>query len=205
MAGKMIDSLYGKILEKNTNEIVVQCGGVGYLVNTPLSASASLPGVGSEGIVYTVMNVTENDVSLFGFADRESRTMFRLLTSVSGVGPKVGLAILSALPPDRIALAISAGDHKALTAANGVGPKLAQRILLELKDKIAKGFGDAGLSLEDVSTATSAGAGAQTQAIAALVSLGYSQSEAAQAVAAIDPGMPVAEIIRLALRGMGGK
>ena len=117
----------------------------------------------------------------------------------------LGLAILSVMEPDRVALAISAGDHKAFKAASGVGPKLAQRIVLELKDKVAKGFVD-GINLEDVGAATAApaaqGAG---QAIAALVSLGYSQSEAALAVSKIDASLPVEEIIKLALRGMAGR
>ena len=102
------------------------------------------------------MSVTENDVSLYGFATEQQQACFEMLTAVSGVGPKVGLAILSVMEPERVALAISAGDHKAFKAASGVGPKLAQRIVLELKDKVAKGFVD-GISLEDV-----AGASAQT-------------------------------------------
>ena len=132
-----------------------------------------------------MINVTENDVSLYGFASEEQQACFELLTSVSGVGAKVGLAILSVMEPDRVALAISAGDHKAFKAASGVGPKLAQRIVLELKDKVAKGFAG--------------------QAIAALVSLGYSQSEAALAVSKIDGTLPVEEIIKLALRSMAGR
>ncbi|MEI3278565.1 MAG: Holliday junction branch migration protein RuvA [Faecalibacterium sp.] len=128
-----------------------------------------------------------------------------MLTAVSGVGPKVAVAILSVMEPDRVALAISAGDHKAFKAASGVGPKLAQRIVLELKDKVAKGFVD-GINLEDVGAATAApaaqGAG---QAIAPLASLGYSQSEAALAVSKIDASLPVEEIIKLALRGMAGR
>ncbi len=101
------------------------------------------------------MSVTENDISLYGFATEEQQSCFELLTAVSGVGPKVGLAILSVMEPDRVALAISAGDHKAFKAASGVGPKLAQRIVLELKDKVAKGFVD-GINLEDVGAATAA-------------------------------------------------
>ena len=103
--------------------------------------------------LYTVMSVTENDVSLYGFATEEQQACFEMLTAVSGVGPKVGLAILSVMEPERVALAISAGDHKAFKAASGVGPKLAQRIVLELKDKVAKGFVD-GISLEDVAGAS---------------------------------------------------
>lgn len=202
----MIDSLTGKILEKTPGEVVVRCGGVGYLAFIPSPDVGALPAVGEEATVYTAMCVSENDVSLYGFASRASRAMFRMLTGVSGVGPKVGINILSALPPERIALAVSAGDFKALTAASGVGPKLAQRLVLELKDKIAKGMGDTG-SFEGVAAIASAAdsPGAAGQAVAALVSLGYTASEAASAVAAIDPNLPTAEIIRLALRGMGGR
>ena len=122
---------------------------------------------------------------------------------MSGVGPKAGLAILSVMNPDRVALAISAGDHKAFTAANGVGPKLAQRIVLELKDKVGKGLAEGGLSLGDA--AVQSPTGNLSQAIAALVSLGYSQSEAAQSVAKVDETLPVEEIIKLALRSMAGR
>ena len=166
----MIYSLSGKIIKKTLNAVVVSCGGVGYCVQCPTSVAGALPGVGREATLYTVMSVTENDISLYGFATEEQQSCFELLTAVSGVGPKVGLAIV-----------------------------------LELKDKVAKGFVD-GINLEDVGAATAApaaqGAG---QAIAALVSLGYSQSEAALAVSKIDASLPVEEIIKLALRGMAGR
>ena len=174
----MIYCLTGKLLEKAPDYAVVSCGGVGYLAAIPSTTAGALPAVGDTCTLYTCMNVTENDVSLFGFADKESQTMFRLLTGVSGVGPKVGLAILSVLSPDRVVLAVSAGDHKAFTAASGVGPKLGQRIVLELKDKVGKGL------------ATGLG-------------LGYTGSEAAQAIARLDPSLPVQELIRLALQGIG--
>ncbi len=199
----MIYCLTGKIVKKNLDSVVVSCAGVGYLAQVPASVAASLPAVGREATLYTVMNVTENDVSLYGFATEQQQACFTMLTGVSGVGPKAGLAILSVMEPDRVALAISSGDHKAFTAANGVGPKLAQRITLELKDKVGKGLTD-GVALSDV-TAAAAAPGGSAQAIAALVSLGYSQSEAALAVAKIDPALPVEEIIKLALRGMAGR
>ena len=195
----MIYSLTGKVLKKSLDWVVLSCAGVGYLVQTPASVAGALPGVGGEGTLYTVMNVTENDISLYGFASEEQQTCFEMLTAVSGVGPKVGLAILNVLSPERVALAISSGDHKALTAANGVGPKLAQRITLELKDKVGKGLAE-GVGLEDVAAARVAGSA--PQAIAALVSLGYGQSEAAAAVAKLDTSLPVEELIKLALRGM---
>ena len=199
----MIYCLTGKIVKKSMNAVVLSCGGVGYYAQCPASVAGALPGVGREATIYTVMSVTENDVSLYGFATEEQQACFEMLTAVSGVGPKVGLAILSVMEPERVALAISAGDHKAFKAASGVGPKLAQRIVLELKDKVSKGFVD-GISLEDVAGASAQTPAAQSssQAIAALVSLGYSQSEAALAVSKIDAALPVEEIIKLALRGM---
>ena len=199
----MIYCLTGKIVKKSMNAVVLSCGGVGYYAQCPASVAGALPGVGREATIYTVMSVTENDVSLYGFATEEQQACFEMLTAVSGVGPKVGLAILGVMEPERVALAISAGDHKAFKAASGVGPKLAQRIVLELKDKVAKGFVD-GISLEDVAgvSAQTPAAQSSSQAIAALVSLGYSQSEAALAVSKIDATLPVEEIIKLALRGM---
>ena len=207
--GRLLEENYDlQSIRKNHQKDPERCGGElrrGYYVQCPTSVAGALPGVGREATLYTVMSVTENDISLYGFATEEQQSCFELLTAVSGVGPKVGLAILSVMEPDRVALAISAGDHKAFKAASGVGPKLAQRIVLELKDKVAKGFVD-GINLEDVGAATAApaaqGAG---QAIAALVSLGYSQSEAALAVSKIDTSLPVEEIIKLALRGMAGR
>ena len=202
----MIYCLTGKIVKKSMNAVVLSCGGIGYYAQCPASVAGALPGVGKEATIYTVMSITENDVSLYGFATEQQQACFEMLIAVSGVGPKVGLAILSVMEPDRVALAISAGDHKAFKAASGVGPKLAQRIVLELKDKVAKGFVD-GISLEDVAGASADTQASQgsSQAIAALVSLGYSQSEAALAVSKIDAALPVEEIIKLALRSMAGR
>ena len=165
----MIYCLTGKIVKKSMNAVVLSCGGVGYYAQCPASVAGALPGVGKEATIYTVMSVTENDVSLYGFATEEQQACFEMLTAVSGVGPKVGLAILSVMEPQRVALAISAGDHKAFKAASGVGPKLAQRIVLELKDKVSKGFVD-GISLEDVAGAASDAPASQSsaQAIAGL-------------------------------------
>lgn len=201
----MIYCLTGKILKKTLDMAIISCGGVGYQVMVPASVGGALPAAGQEATIYTHLNISENDVSLFGFATEEQKSCFELLISVSGVGPKAGLAILSVLNPDRIALAISAGDHKAFTAASGVGPKLAQRIVLELKDKVGKGLAEGGLTLADVSGAAASPSGSLSQAIAALVSLGYSQSEAAMAVAKCDETLPVEEIIKLALRSMAGR
>ncbi len=198
----MIVCLTGKLLEKTPDAAVISCAGVGYLASIPSSTAGALPAVGEECTLYTCMNVTENDVSLYGFADRESQAMFRLLTGVSGVGPRVALAILSALSPQRIVLAASSGDHKSFTAANGVGPKLAQRIVLELRDKVGKALGGA-LTADALSGAAAAPAGSVAQAVAALTSLGYTGSEAAGALAGLDASLPTPELIRLALQGIG--
>ena len=197
----MIYCLNGKIIKKTLDSVVISCGGVGYCAQCPTNVAAALPGSGAEATLYTVLNVTENDISLYGFATEEQQNCFKLLTGVSGVGPKVGLAILSVMDPDKVYLAVSAGDHKAFKAASGVGPKLAQRIVLELKDKVAKGMAG-GITLEDVSGPAAAPAGGAAQAVAALTSLGYSTSEAAAAVARCDPALPAEEIIRQALRSM---
>ena len=200
----MIYSLTGKVLEKSLDRVVIECAGVGYEVSVPASVAGALAPVGAVTTLYTHLNVTENDVSLFGFDSAESRKMFLLLTSVSGVGPKAGLAILSVLTPPRITLAISAGDHKAFTAAQGVGPKLGQRIVLELKDKVAKGLAGS-VELSDLSAGAAAPAAGIGQAIAALTALGYTQSEAATAVARLDAALPTEELIKQALRSMAGK
>lgn len=200
----MIYSLTGKVLEKTLDRVVLSCAGVGYEVNLPAGVAGALAPVGGEATVYTCLNVNENDISLFGFPDPESRKIFLLLTGVSGVGPKVGLAILSVLSPKRIVLAISAADHKAFTAASGVGPKLAQRIVLELKDKVGKGLVGT-VELGDLAVPAAVPAAGMAQAMAALAALGYTQSEAAAALNQLDASLPTEELIRQALRQMAGK
>ena len=197
----MIYCLTGKILKKTLDTVVISCGGVGYAAQVPVTTAEALPAPGQEGTLYTVLSVSENDVSLYGFATEDQRACFRMLTSVSGVGPKAGLSILSILTPEKVALAASSGDHKAFTAANGVGPKLAQRIALELKDKMGKGLA-AGTGFTGAGAVAPPPASAPSQAVAALVSLGYSASEAAAAVARVDDSLPVQDIIKIALRGL---
>ncbi len=199
----MIYCLTGTLMEKTFDTAVVSCGGVGYLAHIPTQCLGALPAIGEQTTLYTSMHVSENDVSLYGFSDLQSKAMFEMLTSVSGVGPKVGLALLSALQCRQIALALSANDYKTLTAANGVGPKLAQRIVLELKDKVAKGA-KVPISIEDLNINSSENTGGKNaQAMAALTGLGYTGAQAAQALSDIDDTLPTAEIIRLALQGIG--
>ena len=196
----MIYCLTGKILKKSLDSVVISCAGVGYYVQVPATTGEALPAPGQEGTVYTIMNVTENDVSLYGFANEEQRDCFKMLTAVTGVGPKAGLSILSIMSPEKVALAASSGDYKAFTKASGVGPKLAQRIALELKDKVGKGLAN-GNGFSGV-MGTPAPSSAPAQAVAALVSLGYTPSDAAAVVARVDETLPVQDIIKVALRSL---
>ena len=198
----MIHSLTGKVIEKSLDEVVISCGGVGFSVAVPQTAQGAIAPVGEQTTLYTCLNVKEDALDLYGFATKQEQRAFKILTTVSGVGPKAGLAILSALTPDRIALAVSAGDFKAFTAAQGVGPKLAQRIVLELKGK----FTDTtvgGVEIEDISHTVSAG-GNVSQAVSALVALGYTQSQAAVAVSKLDADADVQTLIKQALKLIAG-
>ncbi|WP_294497104.1 Holliday junction branch migration protein RuvA [uncultured Gemmiger sp.] len=197
----MIYCLTGQIVKKALDSVVLSCAGVGYLAQVPQSTAGRLPAVGEIATLYTVLNVTDNDIALYGFETEEQQSCFKLLTAVSGVGPKAGLAVLSVMSPEQVALAASAGDHKAFTRASGVGPKLAQRIALELKDKVGKGLaGGEGFAVGD--GPAPAASSAPAQAVAALVALGYNASDAARAVSRVDDTLSVQDMIKIALRGL---
>ncbi len=195
----MIDSLRGKVLHKEPSLVVVECGGVGYACKTSMQTAAAASAVGEETFLYTHLAVREDEVALYGFASRSERTCFYQLTSISGVGPKNALAILSDLSPDRFALAIAAGDAKAFTRIKGIGTKTAQRIVLELKDKVAKSVQTEGLSPEPVSIA----GGAMEEAMSALLVLGYTQGEVASVLQTLDPALSSSELIRQSLMRLG--
>ncbi len=194
----MIYSVNGKLIHKDSELAVVECGGVGYACRTTFSTLSKIGAVGSDAFLLTYLHVREDNVELFGFADMQELNCFKLLISVSGVGPKVGLAILSDCSPTNFALYVATGDFKAITKTKGVGPKLAQRVILELKDKIAKNADFSEASSVDYS-AVSAG-GSTSDAVSALVVLGYSQSEAVKVVAKFDKSLPTEELIRLSLK-----
>ena len=197
----MIYCLTGQIVKKALDSVVLSCAGVGYLAQVPQSTAGRLPAVGEIATLYTVLNVTDNDIALYGFETEEQQSCFKLLTAVSGVGPKAGLAVLSVMSPEQVALAASAGAHKAFTRASGVGPKLAQRIALELKDKVGKGLaGGEGFAVGD--GPAPAASSAPAQAVAALVALGYNASDAARAVSRVDDTLSVQDMIKIALRGL---
>ncbi len=196
----MLYSLRGKLIYTDHHAAVVECGGVGYKCAASAATLAALPKLGEEAFLYTHMNVREDAVELFGFSSAVELDSFKMLISVNGVGPKAALAILSALSPDKFALSVAAGDVKALTAAQGVGPKLAQRIVLELKDKIsnerlAESVGGEMGAVSPVRSSSNTG-----EAVSALMALGYSQTEAASAVAKMDASLSVEELIKGALK-----
>lgn len=192
--------LDGTITVMEENLAVVDCGGVGYACHTTGYTLSQLK-KGQTYRLYTHCNIREDAFDIFGFATKEERNCFELLIGVSGVGPKAALAILSSATPDRFTLSVMTGDEKALTAAPGVGKKLAQRILLELKDKLGATQLEVG-GTSPVAVSTSGG-GKLAEATAALASLGYSQSEIGLALRGIDvENCSLEEIVRLALRAM---
>ncbi len=201
----MIYSVTGNVVDFDINSVAVDVNGVAFRCMTTYITSQKCASMGAKVTLYTYLNVREDAMELFGFYDKAEMDCFKMLITVNGVGPKMGLAILSELSADKVALSIAAGDHKALTKANGVGPKLAQRICMELKDKVGK-LGVSGNMDADLSAVTSALENTNTaEAVAALEMLGYSQSEASVAVSKIDNTLSVENIIKQALKILSGK
>lgn len=180
---------------------VVECGGVGFKCFTSMNTLRTLPRQGEEAILYTHLNVREDALDLFGFATVSELNCFKMLTGVSGVGPKVALAILSELTPEQVALAVATGDSKSLTRASGVGTKLAQRIALELRDKVKNLQKSGGASVSAAAGQASASSNAAA-AVNALAVLGYQPTDAASVVARFESSLPVEELIRLSLKAM---
>ena len=194
--------LRGTITALEAGLAVVDCGGVGYACYTTSYTQSQLK-VGQEQKLFTHCAIREDAVDIFGFATKEERTCFERLIGVSGVGPKAALAILSTTTPDRFTLAVVTGDEKALTAAPGVGKKLAQRIILELKDKIAGEQAHFDASAGPAAVIPAANGGKLAEATAALTVLGYSQSEIGLALRGVDvEDLSVEDIVRSCLRAM---
>ena len=190
----------GKVAHVEPYLAVIDCGGVGYACRTTNYTISQLK-MGEVKRLYTHLNVGDGIFELYGFASERELASFRLLIGVSGVGPKAALAILSIGTPESLTMAILTGDEKALTAAPGVGKKLAQRILLELKDKIAKETQEIGLP---AAAGVSVGIGGKAaEAAAALAVLGYSQQDIAVAMKGVDAeNLPLEEIVRQSLKKM---
>ncbi|MGN0562574.1 MAG: Holliday junction branch migration protein RuvA [Candidatus Fimenecus sp.] len=196
----MFYSITGRVVHRDTQSVALETGGVAFQCSTTLSTLKKIGEKGSTATLYTYLNVREDALDLFGFATEQELECFKLLISVSGIGPKAALAILSELTPDKLALCLATGDSKSITRAQGVGPKLAQRVVLELKDKLAKGLELPADSPEIQAAGLAAADGNASEAVSALVMLGYSQSEAAMAVSKLDGTLSVEELIKQALK-----
>ncbi|MCC8181456.1 MAG: Holliday junction branch migration protein RuvA [Clostridiales bacterium] len=194
--------LSGTVAHVEPKLAVIDCGGVGFACNTSAYTLSALT-QGKRATLYTHLSVKEDDMTLYGFASREELNLFRLLLSVSGVGPKAALSILSASNPSSLALSIITGDTKPLVAAPGVGKRIAQRIVLELKDKLAKEQGEALEQYTPPQDGLALGEDKRSESAAALAVLGYSQSEISQALKGLDlEQLTLEQIIKEALKKM---
>ena len=198
----MLYSVRGKLIQTTATCAVVECGGVGFLCQTTLNTLKTLK-PGSEVMLYTYLNVREDAMELFGFSTKTELDTFKTLISVSGVGPKAGLALLSELSPEQVAMAIATDDVKTITRAQGIGKKIAQRIVLELKDKLTKAAAtDSGVAAVSAAAVSAAG-GNVSKAIEALGVLGYTPAEVSPVLAEFDGNLPVEQLIAMTLRQMG--
>ena len=198
----MIYSVRGKLTHIENNLAVVECAGVGYAVRTSAVTISRLPGMGEETTLYTYLHITENSIDLFGFADQGELNCFKMLLGVTRVGPRAALSVLSSVTAEQFALAVASGDAKTLSRAPGLGMKTAQRIILELKDKISKEQAAAGISMPEIPLMSSSSNA--SEAINALVVLGYTQSEAAGVITKLDPELSVEDMIKQGLQKLAG-
>jgi Holliday junction DNA helicase RuvA len=195
----MISFLEGVLVSKSPTELIVDVNGVGYAVHIPLSTYEKVDGVGGRVKIYTHLHVREDAMQLYGFASEMERELFRLLISVSGIGPRIAQGILSGMESGELKQAIRSGNHSALTMIQGVGRKTAERIVVELRDKLGK-------MDESVPSAMGKGASPRSEALAALMSLGYSRASAESAlrnVVQTSGDLPLEELIKHALRLAG--
>ncbi|MBQ7740180.1 MAG: Holliday junction branch migration protein RuvA [Eubacterium sp.] len=195
----MIYNVKGKLTYVDPAFVVIECGGVGFKCFASMTTISALPSVGNEVSLYTHMAVREDAIDLYGFYDSSELDAFKLLITVSGIGPKAAMSILSVLPPDRLSIAVSSGDVKSITAANGIGKKTAERVVLELKDKmVGIASPSASATVENiVNTAKSSNA---SEAVEVLISLGFERSDAAAAVGSLDSSLSVDDMIRKGLK-----
>ena len=198
----MLYYLKGMVSEILLGMAVIDCHGVGFAVNTSSNTLSQIH-AGEEAVVYISEQIREDAYDLYGFSTIAEKNCFEMLISVSGVGPKAALSILSANTPEGVSTAIISGNEKALTVAPGIGKKIAQRVILELKDKMRKNYEEAGFPA--LGPEFPQAAGDQTkmaEAASALSVLGYSSSECAAALKNVDMSMTIEDIIRAALRSM---
>ena len=194
----------GQVCEKTNNSLVLLAGGVGYLLSCSMATLNAAPKTGDVMRCHTWLSVREDAMELFGFATKEEKQLFLMLIGVTGVGPKMALALLSTLSVSDLRLAIVMEDEKAISRAPGVGKKIAQRIAMELKDKLGQ-FESVGSASASPVAAVPAAADNFAQAIAGLTALGYTPAEARDALSKVpNKEAPVDELLRLALRSMAG-
>lgn len=200
----MFYSLEGILTYTDASMAVVDCHGVAFKCFTTLNTLKNIGKLGSKVKLYTHLSVKEDALDLFGFSTPQELESFKLLTSVSGIGPKAAVSILSELTPERLAICIAGGDYKALTKAQGVGKKIAERAVLELKDKMA-GIAPEGVSKEIEAASSVTDGSASSEAVEALVALGYQRSDAAVAVGTMDKSMTVDDMIRTGLKMLASR
>jgi Holliday junction DNA helicase RuvA len=201
----MIASLRGVLLDKGIETIVIEAGGVGYAVTPTVAAMRSLPQVGSEARLFIYTHALQDSPwQLYGFADGDERSVFETLLSVQGVGPRVAVAILGGLPVPELVKAISGGDLARLTQIRGVGRKIAERLTVELRDKIGA-VAHAGGSLAPVPAANKVPAGRLGEVHGALVALGYKPAEFEAVLPTLDAELPAAELVKRALAALRRK
>ena len=193
----MFDYIKGTLVKSSDTYAVVDVGGIGYRITSSAKSLGSAGAAGDAATFYTYLHVREDIFELYGFTTLQERAIFELLITVSGVGPKAAISILSALTAEELATAIAGGNSKALSAAPGIGPKTAQRIILELKDKIRKMGISGGASSESAPQTP-----LQNDAVEALISLGYSPAQAAKAVSSVQEGLPLEQTIKEALKNL---
>lgn len=200
----MFEYLSGVLKYKGPDYCVLDVCGVGFRIFTSQLVAAGLGETGKTVTLYTYMNVKEDDISLFGFTSREELSSFEMLLGVSGVGPKVAVAVLNTMSPSDFSLAVATGDYKAISRSKGVGPKLAQRIVLELKDRITKDLKDGGFSGTESAAQPGILPGyVENDAVSALMVLGYGSKEASDAVKKVyADGMTLEETVRTALKNI---
>ncbi len=199
----MIYSLKGRITAKEDNLAVIECGGVGYACRTTMNTLSALECDGKDVLLYTFMNVHEGGIELFGFFTKQELNCFKMLLSVSGVGAKAGLSILSDFTPEQFAMLIASGDSKTLIKTKGIGAKTAQRIVLELKDKITAD--NSGYDINAGIGKVPADNSARSEALEGLMVLGYTQGEVMPILAGLDGNLDTAGFIRETLRIIGTK
>lgn len=195
----MISHLVGTLDHVDQNYVVIDVNNVGYHVNVPTAVLSRLPNVGEKVKLFTIQVVRENDISLYGFLSKEERSLFSLLLSVSGIGPKLAMALISGFPANKLVTAIAQADVALISSIPGIGRKTAERIIVELKDRISKAYA---IKPSEMALGVKGDQNAISDSISALIALGYSPREARESIIKLNltEAKPLEEIIKEALK-----